>query len=42
VLEDLNAIFPAYRELFTADGLYRAWPHRHGMDGFFGARIAKK
>ena len=42
VLENLNAIFPGYRELFTEDGLYRAWPHRHGMDGFFGARIAKK
>jgi 16S rRNA (cytosine967-C5)-methyltransferase len=42
VLENLNEIFPEYRELFTEEGMFRAWPHRHGMDGFFGARIRKK
>jgi 16S rRNA (cytosine967-C5)-methyltransferase len=42
VLENLNGIFPEYRELFTDEGLFRAWPHRHGMDGFFAARIRKK
>lgn len=42
VLENLNEIFPAYRELFTEEGMFRAWPHRHGMDGFFAARIKKK
>ena len=42
VLENLNEIFPDYRELFTEEGMYRAWPHRYGMDGFFSARIRKK
>ena len=42
VLENLNELFPDYRELFTAEGMFRAWPHRHGMDGFFAARIRKK
>lgn len=42
VLENLNGIFPGYGELFTPDGMYRTWPHRHGMDGFFAARIIKK
>jgi 16S rRNA (cytosine967-C5)-methyltransferase len=42
VLENLNTIFPEYRELFTEEGMFRAWPHRHGMDGFFSARIRKK
>ena len=42
VLENLNEIFPDYRELFTEDGMFRAWPHRYGMDGFFAARIRKK
>jgi 16S rRNA (cytosine967-C5)-methyltransferase len=42
VLENLNGLFPEYREIFTEDGMFRAWPHRHGMDGFFAARIRKK
>jgi 16S rRNA (cytosine967-C5)-methyltransferase len=42
VLENLNEQFPDYRELFTEEGMFRAWPHRHGMDGFFAARIRKK
>ena len=42
VLENLNEIFPEYRELFTEEGMFRAWPHRYGMDGFFSARIRKK
>ena len=41
VLEKLNEIFPHLRELFTQKGMFRAWPHRHGMDGFFAARIKK-
>jgi 16S rRNA (cytosine967-C5)-methyltransferase len=24
-------------ELIDADGFFRSFPHRHGMDGFFGA-----
>jgi 16S rRNA (cytosine967-C5)-methyltransferase len=42
VLENLNETFPDYRELFTENGMFRAWPHRYNMDGFFAARIRKK
>jgi 16S rRNA (cytosine967-C5)-methyltransferase len=42
VLENLNGLFPQTREIFTEDGMFRAWPHRHGMDGFFAARLRKK
>jgi 16S rRNA (cytosine967-C5)-methyltransferase len=42
VLENLNEQFPDYRELFTEEGMFRAWPHRYNMDGFFSARIRKK
>jgi len=41
MLENLNGIFPAYEELFTSEGMFRSWPHRHGMDGFFAARLRK-
>lgn len=42
VLENLNGLFPQWRELFTGEGMFRAWPHRHAMDGFFAARLRKK
>jgi 16S rRNA (cytosine967-C5)-methyltransferase len=42
MLEDLRGLFPAYAELFTKEGYFRSWPHRHGMDGFFAARLRKK
>ncbi len=41
VLEDLNELFPAWKELFAFYGMFRVWPHRHGMDGFFAARIRR-
>jgi 16S rRNA (cytosine967-C5)-methyltransferase len=41
VLEDLNELFPVWRELFAFYGMFRVWPHRHGMDGFFAARIKR-
>jgi len=41
-LENLNQLFPDLAALFTPEGMFRAWPHRHGMDGFFAARIRKK
>ncbi len=42
VLEDLRELFPAWEELFTEQGCFRSWPHRHGMDGFFAARLRKR
>lgn len=42
VLEQGQALFPAWGELFTERGMFRSWPHRHdGMDGFFAARLRK-
>lgn len=42
VLENLNELFPAWKELFEFYGMFRAWPQRHGMDGFFAARIRRQ
>jgi 16S rRNA (cytosine967-C5)-methyltransferase len=39
VLENLNDLFPAWNDLIAFYGMFRVWPHRHGMDGFFAARI---
>jgi len=41
VLENLNNLFPAWSELIAFYGMFRVWPHRHGMDGFFAARIKR-
>lgn len=41
VVEDLRQIFPEYAGLFSERGFFRSWPHRHGMDGFFAARLRK-
>jgi 16S rRNA (cytosine967-C5)-methyltransferase len=41
VIEDLRLLFPQHSELFTGRGFFRSWPHRHGMDGFFAARLKK-
>ncbi|HIJ86532.1 MAG TPA: 16S rRNA (cytosine(967)-C(5))-methyltransferase RsmB [Desulfuromonadales bacterium] len=41
VLENLNDLFPGWRDLIAFYGMFRAWPHRHGMDGFFAARIKR-
>jgi 16S rRNA (cytosine967-C5)-methyltransferase len=40
-LEDLRPLYPGWETLFSDRGLFRAWPHRHGMDGFFAARLLK-
>lgn len=42
VVEDLRALFPGQAPLFTEQGMFRSWPHRHGMDGFFAARLKKQ
>lgn len=41
VLEKLNDLFPSWGDLIAFYGMFRAWPHRHGMDGFFAARIKR-
>lgn len=41
VVENLNGLFPELRELLTPEGFFRAWPHRHGSDGFFAARLMR-
>ncbi len=41
MLEDLRSHFPELAELFTDTGCFRSWPHRHGMDGFFAARLRR-
>ena len=41
VLENLNDYFPEWSDLIAFYGMFRVWPHRHGMDGFFAARIRR-
>jgi 16S rRNA (cytosine967-C5)-methyltransferase len=41
VLKNLNDLFPLWSELIAFYGMFRVWPHRHGMDGFFAARIRR-
>jgi 16S rRNA (cytosine967-C5)-methyltransferase len=42
VIEDLRGLFPALSPFFTDRGFFRSWPHRHGMDGFFAARLRRE
>ena len=41
VLENLNDLFPQWNTLIAFYGMFRVWPHHHGMDGFFAARIRR-
>lgn len=41
VLENLHQLLPEWSDLFTPSGMFRAWPHHHGMDGFFAARLRR-
>ena len=41
VQEDLRLLYPGFGDVLTAEGMFRAWPHRFGMDGFFAVRIRK-
>lgn len=40
-LEDPRPTVPRVTDLVDDDGLLRAWPHRHGTDGFFVARLRR-
>lgn len=41
-LEPLGDLVPAsWRELLDDNGCLRTWPHRHGLDGFFAARLVR-
>ena len=38
---DARRLPEALRPLLGEDGCLRTWPHRHGMDGFFAARLER-
>ena len=41
-VEDLRRILPqGLKPLTGKDGFFRSFTHRHGMDGFFAARLKK-
>jgi len=41
VIEPVSTILPQVAAMETAEGFFRSWPHRHGMDGFFAARMVR-
>lgn len=41
VIEPVSSRLQAVAEMETERGFFRSWPHRHGMDGFFAARLRK-
>jgi 16S rRNA (cytosine967-C5)-methyltransferase len=42
VLENLQELYPQFAALCTDNGYFRSWPHLHGMDGFFAARLRRR
>ncbi|MBT0665180.1 16S rRNA (cytosine(967)-C(5))-methyltransferase RsmB [Geobacter pelophilus] len=42
VLEDIRVFRPQYAILCSNQGYFRPWPHQHGMDGFFAARLRRQ
>lgn len=36
------AVDPRLQSLVTTEGFIRLWPHRHGTDGFFAAKLLKR
>jgi len=41
-VKDLRRILPqGLKPLMGEDGFFRSLPHRHGMDGFFAARLKR-
>ena len=41
-LDRMESVFPEKLYLFVADGYFRTFPPRNGMDGFFAARLVKR
>jgi len=41
VIEPVSRVLPQTAAMETAAGFFRSWPHRHGMDGFFAARLIR-
>ena len=42
-LDDPRSLLPEpVRALIAADGILRTFPHRHGLDGFFAARLKRR
>jgi 16S rRNA (cytosine967-C5)-methyltransferase len=41
VVENGAQLLPEWADLFDNSGYLRAWPHRHGTDGFFAARLRR-
>jgi 16S rRNA (cytosine967-C5)-methyltransferase len=42
MLEDIRFLHPQFATLCSKNGHFRPWPHRHGMDGFFAARLRRQ
>jgi 16S rRNA (cytosine967-C5)-methyltransferase len=41
ILEDAVDYLPGPAKNLACNGIMKAWPHRHGSDGFFAARLRK-
>jgi 16S rRNA (cytosine967-C5)-methyltransferase len=41
MVEAVGKVLPQIQSMNTEQGYFRSWPHRHGMDGFFAARLIK-
>ncbi len=42
LIEPVTSQLQHLAEMETTRGYFRSWPHRHGMDGFFAARLRKE
>jgi len=42
MIEPVSKVLPQALAMQTEQGFFRSWLHRHGMDGFFAARLIKK